>query len=665
MQVSEDKVRPPTPVVRAVPEGTRLMPVSWSEKAWLSSRRAPGLKRQDQYGAFHPYASSTAILFHLGRRTNRALGRLEAELQKALEVGAVPPEQGSLVPLGNGGEDDVALPQNPMPRTHKPIPSTSGGHKHPVPVSSLEKTSRLTEREPAADLLFSLTSLYFHHIHPWLPFLDTQRVLADMGSEKRHSYLYYALFGASLPFSRDPRLDQISCDSYWTFSKRHILIDILEEPSFRSLEALTVLAIDLSGMTNGPQVWGPMAVAVKFAKLLNPVKNYAIRTSALPDPEISLSHRELIYRRRLFWAIYALDSYITITTGHPSDLTDDYVYPFLATRETTWKGSQITPTSFVGDSRGKTYAGAHDFAAATPTLVFYHQLKLLDISRRLHVIRIRFTPLATDASSTTTLQWVQNFLECSGELFRWFHSLPPCLLPNWEADPQIMSQAPACLLMLHGYYHGLVLHLHGLAAYPPDKIANTNMSQHTYESRQACMHSIELLVMIATTANEKAYDKLGWTLTWSIWLAMRYLLLRNRREGLYDMEAFYILLKFLEKLGKYWQIGTKYWQLLRQASAEFKAIPGLDRSLVPLQVLDMVTDLQIPSSDLEDRCRPDPVLQAATEITNPATNDEFQGIVDTSQDQGIDDPLTENAYLGFHQDTWFQALLFPSPGYQQ
>ena len=61
MQVAEDKVRPPTPLVRAVPEGTRLVPVSGSEKAWLSSGRATGLKRQNQYVVV-PARQSCSIL---------------------------------------------------------------------------------------------------------------------------------------------------------------------------------------------------------------------------------------------------------------------------------------------------------------------------------------------------------------------------------------------------------------------------------------------------------------------------------------------------------------------------------------------------------------------------------------------------------------------------
>jgi hypothetical protein len=77
--------------------------------------------------------------------------------------------------------------------------------------------------------------------------------------------LYLALFGAALPLSYDLRLDERSSDAYWKYSKRQIMLEDIEEPSYSSLEALTILVLDISGMTPGPQVSSPMAVAINHA----------------------------------------------------------------------------------------------------------------------------------------------------------------------------------------------------------------------------------------------------------------------------------------------------------------------------------------------------------------------------------------------------------------
>jgi hypothetical protein len=149
-----------------------------------------------------------------------------------------------------------------------------------LPVATSVRTRRITERRPPLDLVFSLAALFFRHIHPWLPFLDAQRVFSDTGTEGGDApLLCYALFGISLPFSSDPRLTLVSCDSFWKYGKRRIFVEVLEEPSYASLEALAVLVLDLSGMTNGPQVWGPLAIAVKLAVQLKTVDGRVLRNS--------------------------------------------------------------------------------------------------------------------------------------------------------------------------------------------------------------------------------------------------------------------------------------------------------------------------------------------------------------------------------------------------
>lgn len=535
------------------------------------------------------------------------------------------------------------------------------------PIATIEKTRRAVEKEPPKDLLLSLTSLFFRHIHPWLPFLDTQRVFADMGLLKSIPLLYYALFGISMPYSYDPRLDHRSSDSFWTYSKRRIFVDVLEEPSFMSLEALTILTLDLSGMTNGPQVWGALAIAVNLSVQLKSVDNRVFRKSAEDRMDTALNDTEQMHRRRLFWAIYALDSYITITTGHLSDLSDHHIQYFLPYRYVTWRGLSAPIRSSADESSGLRDNDENDFLNATPTFVFSYQLKLMDISRKLHKAHIQRPSFDTE---TWAYQWAQDFLDCSTELFEWFQNLPRCLLPSYEGDRRLnIACIPSSMVMLHAYYHALVVHLHCLAAYPLDEVIHAQVSQHTNESRQNCMHSIESLTTIVSLLDKEICADLGWPFAWAIWIACRYLLVRNRAEGRRDMASFYILLDCLKNLSKYWQISGKYWRLLNQAAAEFEARPESEGTPASQSVLHAITDLRISTSDLEDRSRPDPVIYSATAARGRNVNvDKVIPDFDiNSRIQNFNDPMSEDAFnmSGLASDNWFSASLFATSGYEQ
>ncbi|PVH67972.1 hypothetical protein DL98DRAFT_662382 [Cadophora sp. DSE1049] len=530
-----------------------------------------------------------------------------------------------------------------------------------LPIATVEKTRSLAVKDPPADLLFSLTALFFRHVHPWLPFLDPQQVFADMGSTTNIPLLYFALFGASIPYSRDSRLDPRSSDSFWTHSKRRIFVDILEEPSLTALEALTILTLDLSGMTNGPQVWGALAIAVRFSLQLRPIGNRVLRLSPETRINTPLSASEQTNRCRLFWAIYALDSYITITTGHLSDLSEDHASLFLPTRNATW-GLTLEPIHSPGQQRDDNGLGDEQaFSSAPTTFIFAYQLMLLDISRKIHKNHVQKFSSYTEADP-----WGQDFIDCSNQLFEWFMALPKWLLLNETLNgrPKSPGSRPS-LLMLHAYYHALVIQLQGVVAYPMNEVDNAQLPYQPNESQSRCMRSIESMLTISRMVVDNAVcEKLGWPFAWSLWVACRYLLVRNINEGLNELESFSVLLGCLKTLSRYSQIGAKYWRLLTQAAAESQAQSSTTPS--SRYTLLAVTDLRIPTSDLEDQARPDPVIYTVPSADGSATQICTNFDFDVNM-QNFNESISEGTFAipGFVSDNWYGASLFPSYGYQQ
>lgn len=463
----------------------------------------------------------------------------------------------------------------------------------PPPAATFERTRRIAERQPPAGLVMSLVSLYFRHIFPWFPLLDPSRVFSEIGSVQDPSLLHYALFGISLPFSYDIRLNQASSDSFWKYSKRRIFIEALEEPSYSALEALTILTLDISGITNGPQVWGALAMAAKLAIQLSTDGPRVFRTSATPPiGSHSLTAADRICRQRLFWAIYALDCYISVTTSQISDLTDEQIQTFLPLRDSTWRGC-------VPNAEG----------GITPLHVFRYQLELMDRVRRLHRVYLEYTTGSIDNDATAL--WVQKFSSYLAEMAQWMVTLPPSMSLQYpEGIRALPKSVVPSILMLHTFFHGMLIQLHGVIAYPPDQNLAGHASQVLTDSQQQCAASAAIVMRIAADVTaEDIGDRLGWPFAWSIWVTARYLLVAELNGAEAPQDRFDVLLFTLKQMSQYWQISGKYWRLLNQAVGDRSS--GGRSANGGKRVLDLLADLRVSTSDLEDQFRTDPVLHSA------------------------------------------------------
>jgi hypothetical protein len=542
-----------------------------------------------------------------------------------------------------------------MELSPRPPPTSLGptdDHLTPTAV----RTRRVIERKPPTDLLVSLTSLYFHHIHPWFPFLDPRRIIGDFGFAIEGSLIHHALFGISLPFSYDSRLDTSSSDSFWKYSKRRILLEVLEEPSYNSLEALIVLALDLSGMTNGAQVWGPLTIATRLAVQLQTAGPRSFRTSAELDSDTVASDQDQLCKNRLFWAIYALDCYVSITTCHHTQLLDQNIEHFKPGRTLTWQ----TP--------GATFPESHQAAISIdPQYVFSHHLQTLDYSRSVHRIYVHFTslsePNAVDA-------WVHTVLECSAELFEWSANLPRMLQLNAILESSVAPRCLPSLMLLHAYWCALIIHLHGLLICPtlPE---SPQLREIQSQGHEHCMRAVEDLTSIVSHIQNATLEQVGWPFAWCLWVALRYLLIYQYHAVMQvPPDTWDILLRHLQATGRYWQISNKYWRMLDQAMSELQQSAAAT-SPRPARFLPSIVDLRISTADLEDRFRVDPVLHQRVDapeqaIPNAAVPFAYQDLnsrtIGDSLPMGT--PMHATSVLP-DSGTWYNMPLYATSAYQQ
>ncbi|KAL3452726.1 hypothetical protein BJX65DRAFT_302635 [Aspergillus insuetus] len=512
------------------------------------------------------------------------------------------------------------------------------------------RTNLIRAQQPPADLVASLASLYFRHIHPWFPFLNVHRVWAEMATMDDPTLLYLALFGAALPFSYDSRLDKRSSDAFWKYSKRRIMLEAMEEPSYSSLEALTILVLDISGMTHGPQVWGPMALAIKHAVHLRSVRGLVLRTSASGTDSEPPSDDESIYRERLFWAIYALDCYVTITTAQISPLTDEQVQHFLGTRDGVWKERALT--------------------SLDANTVFRYQLHLCDLSKLIHRVYLEYTELEDRADEALT--WFAQFQSVSAHLSDWTARILPASI-RLPQDQSAMARDIPSLTMLHLFKHGLTIHLHGLMAYPAlDSMNSPAYENARSESQTQCLLSIEAITRIVVHLTDQTTDKLGWPAAWSAWVATRYLLVGASYGAELKTDLYHVLSQFVDRMSSHWQVVAKYRRLLQRAVSE---LASNDPTAAPLQqgtsVLPALRDFRVPASDLEDQFRADPMLLAeafgrtdrSPGLTMCGDVIESDPLSSTAVEQ---DSIYDTEYSFSRQacDQWFAMPLFGSSAYQ-
>lgn len=562
-------------------------------------------------------------------------GKLEEELQ-SLRGGGGGSRSGGV--RTNFDMHDIDSSESPhgLRATRSPVDEAPG------PTS--QRTRQIQERRPPTDLVMSLTSLFFRHIHPWFPFLDIQRVCIAMSASDDPTLLHYALFGVSLPYSFDSRLDQKSSDSFWKYAKRQILLEVLEEPSFNSLEALTVLILDLSGMTTGPQVWGPLAIATTLLVKLHNGGAPVFRTSIAESDSNALSSVDQLYRQKLFWAIYMLDCYIYITTSRPSCLRNEQVDSIFYTRQLIWRMPASDTT-------------------LTPLYVCGYQLRLLDVSRKLHMLHLEYASLRQDSDSF--FNWFDQFQRCSTELTDWVQGLPSCIQLNIRDDGTLTAAAlnfVPSIVMLHAYYHALVIHTHCLLSDPPyEALLSQPFDDTRADSQVRCVCSVNILTDIASRWTAKSYDKLGWPIAWAVWIGARYLLVQETHGRHLAPEKFSILLNCLRRMSPYWQISGKYWRLLKQATTELQA-GNLPNAHGEGGILRLLADFRISTADLEDQFRVDPILRYESTGENPSS------VTNNILDPDRHPTLPENNYFNLTDptsDNWFHIPLFSSSAYQQ
>lgn len=430
---------------------------------------------------------------------------------------------------------------------------------------------------PPYDLLYSLVDLYFKHINVWLPLLDRKttkdRLFGALTLEEADRVLLHAIVAVTLRFSPDPRLTVESRQQYHSTSKQRVQLYGLDNSNVRSLQALVILAVDVTGDTNGPPGWNLLSLisrsVVQLGLAVEAASTIAapiypsiatLRAAVLPEAKTWVEDEE---RRRVFWTVFILDRYTTLATAFEFALDEKEVDRRLPCRDDLFAANRPTETRIFKP----TQKPGHTATVGDMHGHLSYHCELMSILGHIHQFLKRPVDIA---SSTDVEQWQASYRSLDSELNAWHFSLPDefANITRMIKTNIPVKNASIGWIMLHAAYNLTVIRLNSSAAYPSQ---TSPIFSSSYSAMQRCLGAVDNMRQLARFVRTSGLlDKLGPPFAFSIWVCARVTLVHGStmdHEVDTDLSLF---VSTLSEMGQYWEVARRYSEILNRVLGEYQ-----------------------------------------------------------------------------------------------
>jgi hypothetical protein len=113
-----------------------------------------------------------------------------------------------------------------------------------------------------------------------------------------------------------------------------------------------------------------------------------------------------------------------------------------------------------------------------------------------------------------------------------------------------------------------VIRLHSSAAYPTHR---SPIFTPSFSASQRCLNAVESIVALCACIQENSLlTKLGPTFAFSLWVAARVLLVHGSTIDHRVDHSINLLVSTLRDIGQYWEVGTRYGNLLSRVLHEVR-----------------------------------------------------------------------------------------------
>ncbi|KAH8723212.1 fungal-specific transcription factor domain-containing protein [Phaeosphaeriaceae sp. PMI808] len=463
---------------------------------------------------------------------------------------------------------------------------------------------------PPYDLLYGLVDLFFKHIYPWCPILHRQTTLnslfGDTSLDDADRIILHAIVATTVKFSTDQRLTAEKRTRYHSSSKSKVLLYGIENSSVKSLQALVILALDVVGCSNGPPGWNLLALITRsvvqlglsvesYSPAVAPqyASIYTLRAIVLPEPKDWIEEES---RRRLFWMIYVLDRYATVATAFEFALDENEIDRRLPCRDEQYTRNQPVETRWFHTSTRT------DYSMNRPENLgaFSYYIEVLGILAKVH----KFLKKPVDITSLSDVEtWQGEYRELDNAIEEWKYNLPQEFgnLARVFAKPGMNQSVNSGLVMLHAAFHTTIIRLHSSAAYPTHR---SPIFTPSFSATQRCLSAVEsITTLCASVRDNNLLSKLGPPFAFSLWVAARVLLVHGSTIDRRVDTSINFLVNTLQELGQYWEVGTRYANLLSRVLSEYQesqqSPPGLNGERVTPSTVKILADMRRCAFDLD------------------------------------------------------------------
>ncbi|CAN9407444.1 unnamed protein product [Alternaria sp. RS040] len=443
---------------------------------------------------------------------------------------------------------------------------------------------------PQAEMLEAIVAAYFSRVHPWIPMIHQARFLQRFSIEQQRRKLSVVIQAMILAASKFVSGSQ---GGHVEQARRWVVCTAMETLSLESLQALTILAFDDIGNGQASKAWaviGSMTRTVEYMGLAQEQEDSELHPfcQAYACLENTGDWTEEEERRRVFWNVFLLDRFCSVTMGWSTSLTSDDVFRRLPCDGHLWRKQNAVLTPYFGiwdkskgrignpigfisqptsliDESSATETAAHGQMRGTPSIdmgqngaadmstvgAFAYNIEATESMSR--VVSYFLQQKVSIRNQGEISSWLTRFKELDLRLVHWKMLLPQ----KWKANPNLTRQVPLMdpnLTTAHVTHNTSMILLHQLIAYPPPHWSFRNRLPSTCSAEACYTAGTEI-----ATITEKYLTKssptspVGCQYAFCLFVAARVLLAhwRYAREKILAAE-FWSILHSLEEMSRRW-----------------------------------------------------------------------------------------------------------------
>ncbi|RDW72338.1 putative C6 transcription factor [Aspergillus mulundensis] len=414
----------------------------------------------------------------------------------------------SLLEVAASHKNSVGASDGPRPkrqRTEVSLGPSPDPEKHTISAADIIDS----------DLLGLFVDFYFDNIHHWIPILHVSRFCKNIESaagRTKSKYIIYAIIAVCIWFVDDHRLaDEDKKTRIAESCRQKVLLCSMESFSVQNLQALVIIAFDTIARGRGPSSWsvvGSMARTVEQLQLSveeddlyrrNQPGETLIRRMAFLKP--STCWREAEERRRVFWTVFLMDRFCSVSTGWNVSLTSADVKRRLPCEGALWHREEEARAPYFGISDTKeTGPGQHrpgsllvnvnSPLSTDPTEqdCIGGFAYCIEATESLALVSSFFVHQPLNVQNADEAQhWLMRFKELDLRLVQWKLFLPP----KWREASTLNADGimDSNLTLAHITHNTAVILLHQAIAYPPHHWKSSPVKLPSSSSAETCVEA--------------------------------------------------------------------------------------------------------------------------------------------------------------------------------